>query len=373
MKIEAFLVEEWMNLYENYAVYNIAETCVSSISLNELFRLTKKDSNSFIELIMNRRLTYGAIDGSEEYKNGICGRYKTIRPEHVISTHGAAGANHLVMYSLVEQGDKVISVYPTYQQLYSIPESFGAEVQLLKLKRENKYLPDLEELRRLATPETKLIAINNPNNPTGALIPNEMLMEIVEIAKSVDAYLLCDEVYRGLNQEDYYSESVADLYDKGISVSSMSKVFSLAGLRLGWVVTKDESVIKACLSHRDYNMISCGMIDEMIAACALEGAPALLERSIGIVKENLRILDEWVQKDMHYSYEKPHAGTTCLVYYDFDIQSVLFCKRLFEETGVFVTPGDCFGQEKCFRIGYASDNQVLRDALSKLSDFAMNI
>ena len=153
----------------------------------------------------------------------------------------------------VEPGDRVISIMPTYQQLYSIPESFGADLKLLHLSEKNGFLPDLDELRALAVPGTKMICINNPNNPTGALMSKDMLMQIVEIAKSVGAYVMCDEVYRHLTQDDVWSESIVDLYDKGISVSSMSKVFSLAGIRLGWIATHDKSVIKSCLSHRDYN------------------------------------------------------------------------------------------------------------------------
>ena len=196
-------------------------------------------------------------------------------------------------YSLISPGDRVVSIMPTYQQLYSIPESYGADVQILHLSKENNYLPDLEKLRRLVTPKTKMICINNPNNPTGALMSEQMLREIVEIARSADAWILCDEVYRHLSQEDGWCPSIVDLYEKGISVSSMSKVFSLAGLRLGWIATHDMNVVKSCLSHRDYNLVSCGVFDEMLAAAALKHRDKLLERSRKIVRENLQILDDW--------------------------------------------------------------------------------
>ncbi len=159
----------------------------------------------------------------------------------MIPTHGAAGANHHVFCSLISAGDRVVSIMPTYQQLYSIPEAIGAEVALMHLKQENDYLPDLAELKALVTPDTKMICINNPNNPTGALMTGAQLQQIVDIARSVDAYILCDEVYRHLTQTDEWSPSIVDLYEKGISVSSMSKVFSLAGLRLGWIATQDEA------------------------------------------------------------------------------------------------------------------------------------
>ena len=369
MKIRPFAVEEWMNAYETGARCNIAETCVNSISVDELFQLCGEDSTAFWKQFSARRLTYGDIEGAPAFREGICRLYKTLKPEEVVTTHGAAGANHHVFYSLVEPGDRVISIMPTYQQLYSIPESYGAEVRLLNLTPENGYLPALEQLRELAVPGTKLICINNPNNPTGVLMGKEMLEEIAAIAQSAGAYLLCDEVYRHLTQENVWCESIVDLYEKGISVSSMSKVFSLAGLRLGWIATHDEALRKAILSHRDYNHISCGMFDEALAAVALRHSDVILERNRGIVRENLSVLDAWVQSEPRIHYQKPQAGTTALVYYDYAPDSYTFCTRMYHETGAFVTPGDCFEQPKSMRIGYASDVQTLKDGLAAISAF----
>ena len=369
MKIRPFYVEEWMNKYETGAKYNIAETCVDSISLSELWELTGADGAAFWTDFCSRRLTYGDIEGFPAFLEGICSLYRTIRPENIIPTHGAAGANHHIFYSLIEPGDRVVSIMPTYQQLYSIPESFGADLKVLPLRESEAYLPDLDELRALVTPNTRMICINNPNNPTGALMSTELLSEIVEIAKSAGAYLLCDEVYRHLSQNDGWCDSIADLYDRGISVSSMSKVFSLAGLRLGWIATHDRDVIASCFSHRDYDLISCGMIDERIAAVALEHREALLARSRNIVRSNLAILDAWVAREARLHYVRPAAGTTALVYYDFPMDSYEFCERMYRETGAFVTPGDCFEVPRSMRIGYACDPQVLKDGLAAVSRF----
>lgn len=369
MKIKPFAVEEWMNAWEVGAKYNIAETCVDSISMNDLFELTGEDKTEFLNRLCARRLSYGDIEGLPEFRKGVCDLYKTLNIENIVPTHGASGANHHVFYSLISPGDRVVSIMPTYQQLYSIPESYGADVQILHLSKENNYLPDLEKLRRLVTPKTKMICINNPNNPTGALMSEQMLREIVEIARSADAWILCDEVYRHLSQEDGWCPSIVDLYEKGISVSSMSKVFSLAGLRLGWIATHDMSVVKSCLSHRDYNLVSCGVFDEMLAAAALKHRDKLLERSRKIVRENLQILDDWVGSEPHVSYVKPKAGTTALVYYDLDISSYEFCEEMYKKTGAFVTPGDCFEVPHSMRIGYAYGKQDLIDGLKAISEY----
>ena len=369
MKIKPFAVEEWMNRYEVGAKHNIAETCVDSVSASELFALTGEDAAAFWERFSARRLTYGDIEGAPEFKQGVCGLYKTVKPGEVIPCHGAAGANHHLFYSLVEPGDRVVSIAPSYQQLTSIPESFGADVRVLPLRPENGWLPDVEELRALCTADTKLICINNPNNPTGALMDGALLRQIVEIAGDCGAWLLCDEVYRHLTQEDGWSESIVDLYDKGISVSSMSKVFSLAGLRLGWIATHDAQVREAVICHRDYDLISCGMFDEALAAVALRHKDKVLARSRAVVRDNLKVLDAWITSEPRVSYVRPKSGTTALVSYDYDLDSRSFCDRMYRETGAFVVPGDCFGVEKSMRIGYANNGKTLREGLDAVSAF----
>ena len=369
MKIAPFKVEEWMNRYETGAKYNIAETCVDSVTLDEFWDLAGIDKGRFWEDFCRRRLTYGDIEGRPDFLKGVSSLYRTIRPEHITPTHGAAGANHHVFYSLIEPGDRIISIMPTYQQLYSIPASYRADVQILHLRQENGYLPDLKELERLAVPKTKMICINNPNTPTGALMSGEMLRKIVRIAEKAGAYLLCDEVYRHLTQDDGWCESIADLYEKGISVSSMSKVFSMAGLRLGWIASRDAELKRSFLSHRDYNLISCGMFDETIAGLALQHKEKLLERSRALVRANLDLLDQWILREPHVYYTKPQAGTTALVYYDFDMSSYEFCERMYQETGAFVTPGDCFEEAHSMRIGYAGSPQILEDGLQAVSRF----
>lgn len=369
MNIKPFAVEEWMNAYETGARYNIAETCVDSISLDELFELSGTHKESFLNKLCARRLTYGYIEGSPDLKKGIAALYHTIRPDEIVPAHGSSGANHHVFYSLINPGDKVISIMPSYQQLYSIPASLGAKVEILHLKKENSYLPDLEELEEMARGGVKMICLNNPNNPTGALMSPEILKKVVDIAKKSDAYLLVDEVYRHLTQDDEWQPSIVDMYEKGISTSSMSKVFSLAGVRLGWIATHDKDALKQFWSHRDYNLISCGMIDDTIAALALASKNQILERNKKIIRENLDILDHWIQKEPRLSYVKPKAGTTALVYYDFPIDSYTLCRRMYGSCGTFVTPGDCFDEPHSMRIGYAADRDTLKKGLQAMSTF----
>lgn len=369
MDIKEFKVEKWMNEFENDAIYNLGETCIDSFEIGELLELCGKNPDEYLSSLKDLRLTYGDIEGSAELKKGIAALYQNMTEENIIPTHGAIGANYQVLMTLIQPTDNMVSVMPTYQQHYSIPESIGASVRPLKLKPENNFLPDLEELKRLVDKNTKVITINNPNNPTGSFISLDILKEIVDIAKSVDAYLLSDEVYRGISEDGSYMTSVVDIYDKGISVSSMSKIFSLAGLRMGWIATKDIDVIAACLRRRDYDTISCGRLDDLLAGLALTNKDKIFDRNRKILIDNRRILDDWVSKTPEVSYLKPVAGTTALVYYDKSIPSYDLCVRLIKEKGLLMTPGSCFEMEGCVRIGYAFDSKVVQEGLDIFADF----
>ena len=197
MYIKPFAVEEWMNEWEVGARYNIAETCVDSVSLNELFALTGEDKAAFLENLAARRLTYGDIEGAPAFRQGICSLYKTVKPENIVTTHGAAGANHHVFCSLVSPGDLVISVLPTYQQLYSIPESLGAKVKILPLSRENGYLPDLDALRALAVPGTKMTVICDDNMMIEGIFTDGDLRRVFDMGVDVRQLSIADVMTPG--------------------------------------------------------------------------------------------------------------------------------------------------------------------------------
>ena len=368
MFIEPFEVEIWMNEWETRCTYNLAETCVASITINELLALSGRDEADLYE-ILSMKLTYGDIEGSDRLRAAISKLYANTAIADITITHGTIAANMLVHKGLVERGDHVVSIIPTYQQHYSIPRSIEANVATLSLEASDGFLPDLDRLRSMVTLETKLIALTNPNNPTGALIERPMLEAIADIAASVDAYLLCDEVYRGTAQVgDGMVPSIVDIYDKGISTAGMSKVFSLAGLRVGWVVAPKELTEKIMI-HRDYDTISVGMINDHFAAIALENAHKVLARSQAITRENLAILSGWVDSESRVDWVKPRAGTTAMLKLDIPMSSREFCIDLLEKTGVMLTPGDAFEMEGYVRIGYANEREILEAGLSEMSAY----
>ena len=372
MQIEPFKVEIWMNEWETRCAYNLAETCVASVTVEELLSLSGRNSRDLSDLLP-MKMTYGAIEGSTRLRSAISTLYDGQDINNITVTHGTIAANTLVHKSLISRGDRVVSIVPTYQQHYSIPTSIEADVAQLTLRAENGFLPDLEDLRRLVTTGTKLIALTNPNNPTGALIERPMLEQIATIARETGAYVLCDEVYRGTGQiGDGMMPSIVDVYEKGIATAGMSKAYSLAGLRLGWIVAPQE-VREQVLIHRDYDTISVGMINDHLAAIALEAKDKFLARSHKITRTNLAILADWVDREARVCWVKPKAGTTAMLRMDVPMTAREFCIDLVQKTGVMMTPGDAFDMEGYVRIGYANNTDVLKAGLDRLSDYLAHL
>ena len=374
MEIKTFKVERWMDENETKCKYNLAETCIDSLTVREIVEMAGLDVAEYMNKLADTRLTYGHIEGSPELLNGIASLYSdVIKPKNIIPMHGAIGANYQILMTLISPSDNMVSVMPTYQQHYSIPESIGAEVRILNLNLENHFLPDIEKLKTLVDENTKLITMNSPNNPSGSLIPKDIMEQVIEVARSVDAYVLCDEVYRGISEDGSYMFSVADLYEKGISVGSMSKCWSMAGVRLGWIVTRDMELIGRCHERRDYDTISCAVLDDKLAALALANKDKIIARNQKILNTNRQILDDWVNSNPDVYYQRPVAGTTALVYYKKNMPSRELCSRLLKETGVLFTPGECFEMEGSVRIGYAFDSKVLQKGLDLFADFLKTI
>jgi len=367
LRVDEFLVERWMNEYEHGVEVNLAETCVEPFTLRGFLEFVGRED--FLEDLMDTPLTYGHIEGDPELRERISHLYDRVEPEDVLVTGGAIEANFNAFYSLVEPGDTVVSVFPTYQQLHSVAKGFGADVRRLHLRPEGGWLPDPEELKELVDARTRMVVINNPNNPTGALIDGGLLKAICEVAGDVGAYVLSDEAYRGLYvDEGDWAPSVVDIYDRGIATGSFSKPFSLTGLRLGWI-TAGGDVIHECKLHRDYTTISKGMIDEALAALAMEHAAEILERNNAIVRENHRLLDRWIEEEPLLDWVPPRAGSVGFMRHHLDVKAEELCKDLIEQESTFLVPGDCFEMSDHIRIGYGNNFDVMSEGLGRFKAY----
>jgi aspartate/methionine/tyrosine aminotransferase len=382
-----------MDKYETTPnVLNIAETCAASISIDQLVSLCE-DPGVPPPLSTSTVLTYGPIRGSEQLRGNLANLYSArvtspLSPENVLITPGAISANFLVFFKLINPGDHVICTYPTYEQLYAVPESLGASISFWKLKRENKYIPEVSELESLVRENTKMIIINNPNNPTGAIIPKSALQAIVDFARKRDIIVLSDEVYRPLfhgisPMEAEFPPSIISMgYDKTIVTGSMSKAYALAGIRVGWIASRDRTIIEALASARDYTTISVSQLDEQVARYALSASVihALLARNIGLAKTNVALLERFVNDHSgNCSWVKPVGGTTAWIQFKNKgepVDDVAFCIDVLEKTKAMMLPGSkCFGHEKGFaykgyvRIGYVCETEVLKEALKRMSRY----
>ena len=368
MKLEPIALEVWLNENEKDCKYNLAETCCASISVRELLTLAGNEKEH-LETLLDLKMTYGAIYGSDALRNSIASLFEGQTSENVAVTHGGVGANALTIMSLVEHGDRVISAMPNYPQLYCMPQALGADVHFWHLQEDKGWLHSIDELEKLANTKTKLICITNPNNPTGALLNDTQLRSIVDIARGCDAWVLCDESYRGIALADGADiSSIVDLYEKGVSTGSLSKPYSLAGLRVGWAVGNTGFIAKGNVC-RDYHIISICAINDYLATLALENRAQLLLRSSKIVDENVEHLSAWIQSQPKLSFQPPKGGTATLVRYAYDLPSVEFCLKLLKETGVFIVPGSVLGVENTFRLGCGSDPAQFRLGLELLANW----
>ncbi|KAF2643329.1 PLP-dependent transferase [Massarina eburnea CBS 473.64] len=387
VKIVDFSVESWMDAYETQCKYNIAETCAASISIDHLRELSEDKSREILD--QSKILTYGAIRGSDALRNNLARLYsaKTSHPlpaDNILTTPGAIAANYLTAYTLVAPGDHVICHYPTYQSLYDVPKQLGAEVSLWKASPENDWLPSIDELRTLIKPNTKLIVINNPNNPTGAVLKKSFLQQIIDIASEHDITIMCDEVYRPLFHsitplDPEFPPSILSMgYKKTIATGSMSKAYAMAGIRVGWIASRDPEIIEAIANARHYTTISVSQLDEQVAAFALDPNTIhkLLARNIQLAKMNLEIMDKFVlENDDEVSWVKPLAGTTTFLKFQRNgkpVDSADFCKKLLEKTGVLLVPGDlCFGAEwkGWVRAGFVNHTEIVKEGMDKVSQF----
>lgn len=364
MKINEFEVETWMTDHETHCKYNLTETCVSSLSLQELQKYTEEDLSS---TIMNMTMDYGPIVGSPRLKKAILSLYKTGNDKNITIAHGAINANELVMMSLLEAGDHIISLYPSYQQMYDFPRSLGCDVSLITLDENKNWMPTIQDFQKVIKSNTKMICLNSPNNPTGTCLSLSLMKEIIDLARQYDCYILCDEIYRGVNTiTKELSPSFSDYYEKAIVTQSLSKVFSFAGLRLGWIKGSTD-VIRTIDLRRDYHVISSGPLDDYLACVVLENKDQILKRSLEICDKNKQLLKQWLENEPLVSCVIPDEGTVCFLKYNVDMPSKEFCEKLQDETGIFFVPGSTFGIENHLRFGFTHEYEYVKEGLELFS------
>ena len=354
MKIEPFLLERWMTRHETHVKYDIAESGILPLTTNDLLDFEPESARaSTLDALLQLPLGYSEARGTAALRSALAATYSSASPDQILVTTGAIEANYLLFNVLLDAGDHVIAPYPAYQQLYSVPRAIGCDVSLWRVGPETGYRYDVDALERLITPKTKLIIVNTPHNPTGAMLPPADATRVYAMADAVGAWVIGDEAYRWLSvpDGDPFAPPVAGMGARGISVGTLSKPYGLPGLRIGWMAGPTD-VIERCWGMRDYITLSPGKLNDALACLALRHHDRIVARNREIIVANLAAASTWIdaRRDV-LSWTPPRGGLLALVKYDLPVDSLTLADTLANDYGVMLAPGSAFGYEHHLRLG----------------------
>ncbi len=359
MNIKTFELERIQSLYENTVDFNLTESGFHPYAISELLSIDQQQK------LLNLNLGYGQTNGAVPLRKQIADLYNCENEDQVLITNGSAEANYILCKTLLEKDDHVVIMIPNYMQIWGIAEDMGCKVDGFHLRHENDWKPDLNELRNVVTPETKMIVICNPNNPTGYVLSEAEMNEIVSIAKENDVWIHSDEIYRGSELNEVEITSFYGLYDKCIVNGGLSKSYALPGLRIGYLMGPVGFADQAWAYH-DYTSISTGIISQYVAQVALQkdNRAKILSRSRKMLQENLTMFTQWVNSYQEiFEFVPPKAGGMAFLKYKLDINSTELSEWLRKEYSVFIVSGDCYGMDGYIRIGIGERYDVLAKGL----------
>jgi aspartate/methionine/tyrosine aminotransferase len=364
MKLEAFAMERLQSIWENRVEWNVSESGVHPIRVDELVN----DSASLAAL-MSQALGYPQTNGTVELRTAIAALYQGATPEEIEVTNGGSEANLLALLHLVEPGDEVVMMTPNYMQVRGLSRGLGAVVREWPLVEDAlRWRADTDSLGALVGDRTRAILICNPNNPTGARLTAGELDDICRIAARAGAWVVSDEIYRGAELDGVETATVWGRSERAIVTSGLSKAYGLPGLRIGWIAGP-QAVVEALWGIHDYTSIAPGAINDRLARLAL--APTrrteLLARTRRILRANYPILREWVERRAPLlSHVAPEAGAIAFVRYQHDVNSTRLVERLRDESSVLVVPGDHFDMDGYLRIGFGGDPSHVAGSLERI-------
>jgi len=365
MKIEEFKLERNQSLFENTVKYNLTESGIHPCALNDF--LTEEEQREVLEL----ELGYGQTNGDPGLRDAIAALYPGFDRDNVLVTNGSAEANFVAIWSLLEAGDEILMMLPNYMLVWGLARSLGVKVMPFYLHEERNWGIDIAELENLVTDKTRMIVICNPNNPTGSVLSDAEMDEVVRIADKAGAYILSDEIYRGSELDGRDWGSFHDVYERTIVLSGLSKAMAHPGLRIGWIAA-DKQVVDDCWHCHDYTSISTGIISQYAGRKLLEPErrQRILNRGRNILRTNLEYLTNWIAaRSDRFHLIPPSAGGMAFVRYEMPINSSELTDRLRLEKNVFVVPGDWYGMDHYLRFGIGCEHRVLTDGLELLDEF----
>jgi hypothetical protein len=365
-------MERMQSTYENQVAYNLSESGVTPLDLGNLV-----DEPAVHDALMRERLRYTQSNGTGRLRELIASQYPGATPDNVQVTNGGAEANYITTWNLVEPGDEVVFMVPSYMQTWGLVRAFGGLVREWPLVRpdgSNRWRMDVDALDRLVTPKTKLIVVCNPNNPTGARFDDADLDRVAAAATRHGSWILSDEVYRGAERDGRETPTMWGRSDRVVITSGLSKAYGLPGLRVGWIVGPTK-LVASLWSYHDYTTISPGALSDFLACHALGAQRSrILARTRGILNANFPVIEKWLRDHGGlFSFAPPDAGAIVYVQYHHAINSTALVNQLRERKSVLIVPGDHFGMDGYLRIGYGDETEYLREGLTRLHDLLAEI
>ena len=367
MKINDFKLECYFGKYEFTAPYLLTQSDCESMHTEELLAMEPGAKEGYL----NQWLGYTETWGDPELRGIVAALYHDMKAENVLIFHGAQEAIFGYMNVMLEPGDHMIAMYPNYQSAYEVANSVpGCTVSKWYLHDDGeKWTIDFGELESLIQPNTKLIAVNTPNNPTGYTFTNEEIKTLCDICRKHGIYLFSDEVYKGLEMDGEKRDWIADHYEKGVSLGVMSKAYGLAGLRVGWLVTKDIETLEKVVKFKHYMSICDSAPSEYLAKVALKHGDALLKRSTDLIRENIKYADAFFERHTDLFSKRPiSCGPVAFHKLLIDMPVKDFCQMAVDKKGVLLLPADIYDFDgQYFRMGYG--RKGVPSALNKFEEF----
>ena len=362
MKFEEFELERNQSLFEHEVDYNLSESGLHPLPLKDI--LTKDEQTELLET----ELIYGYTTGTPLLRKRIAVLYRGASVDNVLATTGSAEANFIAIMTMLEPGDELVYMVPNYLQIRGIARNFGITVKELPLREELGWQWNTDELDSMVTSKTKMIVVCHPNNPTGSVVTNENMQDIIEIASKNDCWILSDEVYRGAELDGVESPSFYGSYEKTIVNAGLSKAYRLPGLRIGWTVGPEDYIKKAWAFH-DYTSISIAYHSDWVASRILETKrrKQILDGTKAHLNQNMNTLVDWVDTcDNKLSLSPPDAGAIAFVRINMGLGSQELTYHIRDNFSVLLTAGKWFGLEGFLRFGYGPPNDYLVNALERI-------
>jgi len=359
MRIEPFRIEHYFAQHEFSAKYLLASSDAESRTIRDVLDLEPGSHDKFLQ----QWCGYTEVSGAPELREIIAATYTRISPDQVLVLSCAEEGILVLYHALVGPEDHVIVETPCYESGLQLARSTGAKVSEWRRRPQDNWAHDLDALEKLLQPNTKVIYVNTPHNPTGLLMPRKILEAVLRLAAQREITVFCDEVYRGMehNPADRLP-AACDLYERAVSMGSMSKIYGLAGLRLGWFACRDAKILLRCADFKLYTTISSSAPSEFLSAVALRHREVILNRNLEIVRKNLGLIDTFFKRRGElFDWVRPNASTIGFARFKparnvqkFSVQE--FCDDVVSKSGVMLLPGSVYDEPQHIRFGYGRKN-----------------